>query len=463
MWSWADLVGRRVVVWGLGTEGRATLRRLRTLGIEPVIVDDAPERVADEAALATSGEGLAAMLAADVVFKTPGISAYRPEAAALRRAGVPVVGGLGLWLAGVDRSKVLVVTGTKGKSTTTSIAAHLARGLGLRVFAGGNLGTPPFDVDAPAFDEVDLWVIEASSYQVCDLEAAPPVVVVTSLSPDHLPWHGSEERYYADKLSIATRPGVEVVVASAESPLLVERASLLGEHVRWVDRDTYRSEWAEPLGLRGAHNLVNANIARAALEAMGIGAGVDGGSGHDSDDGGSDDAWHRAADGFGGLEARLETVAVSHGVEFVDDGLSTNVLPTIAAVEAFGDRPVALLCGGFDRGIDYSPLADALARRSAPTFVVTAYSTGPAIAAACRRAGASPALDVADSALDVADSAPEVAECASLAEQVRVAFAWARERGGVVLLSPAAASFDAFDDYRDKGRAFRAAIAAVTV
>ncbi|NLA35370.1 MAG: hypothetical protein GX868_06745, partial [Actinobacteria bacterium] len=227
VWSWDDLVGRRVVVWGLGTEGRANLRRARSLGIEPVVVDDAPKRVADEVALATDGDGMAAMLAADVVIKTPGISRRRPEVARLEAAGVAVVGGLGLWLAGVDRSKVLVITGTKGKSTTTAIAAHLAAGLGLSVFAGGNLGSPPFDLDAPAFDEVDLWVIEASSYQVCDLQVAPPVVAVTSLSPDHLPWHGSEAQYYAEKLSLCTLPGVRVAIASADSPLLVEHAALM--------------------------------------------------------------------------------------------------------------------------------------------------------------------------------------------------------------------------------------------
>lgn len=437
VWSWSDLPGRRVVVWGLGTEGRANLRRIRALGIDPVIVDDQPGRIDDERALSTDGDGFRAMLAADVVIKTPGISRYRPEVEQLETAGVAVVGGLGLWLADADPSRVLVVSGTKGKSTTTAIAAHLARGFGLRTFAGGNLGSPPFDTDAPGADEVDLWVIEASSYQVCDLQVGPEVVALTSLSPDHLPWHGSEDRYYADKLSLATLTGVRVAVASAASPLLRERAARLGDRVRWVGDDEYGTAWAEPLGLRGTHNLANACVARAALEEMGVGAGAE------------DAAWRAAAEGFEGLEARLETVAVIDGVEFVDDGLSTNVLPTISAVEAFGDRPVALVCGGFDRGIDYEPLGRALAARGAPTLAVTAYSTGPAIAAACRNAIAERVAG------DSGDGGLEIVECADLGEQVRAAFEWARSRGGVVLLSPAAASFDAFDDYRHKGRVFR--------
>jgi UDP-N-acetylmuramoylalanine--D-glutamate ligase len=428
--SWTDLAGRRVAVWGLGTEGAASIRKLRTLGVEPVLVDDDPARVDEPTALPTGGAGLAAMLDTDAVVKTPGISRYRPEVDRLTAAGVPVLGGLGLWLAEADRDRVLCITGTKGKSTTTALAAHLARGLGRTVFAGGNLGAPPYDPEAPI--DVDLWVIEVSSYQATDLTTTPPVVAVTALDPDHLPWHGDVETYYRDKLSMTTRPGARLTVASAASPALQERRGQLGPEVRWVDADTYPPAWREPLGLLGAHNAINANIARACLEEMGV-AGAD-----------DDATMRRAAAGFTALDSRLELVASVDGVDFVDDSLSTNVLPTLAALDTFADRRVALIAGGLDRDIDYGPLAAGIVARRPGTLVVTVYSTGP-------RIGAALAAVTAD-----ADRV-EVVAGADLPDAVRTAWRWARP-DGVVLLSPAAASFDAFDDYRHRARVFRAAV-----
>lgn len=422
-YSWADLADVRVGVWGLGAEGRATERRLRALGVEPVLVDDRPT---DARVLATADGGLDALAACDVVVKSPGISRRRTEMVHLRDEGVAIVGGLGLWLESTDLTRVLCVTGTKGKSTTVSIAAHLAEGLGLHAVAAGNLGVVPWDPDRPG-PEPDLWAIEVSSYQAADLTCAPPVVAVTSLSPDHLPWHGDVDDYYRDKLSMCRLPGARVSVAASTSAELLARVDQLGPEVRWIGPGRFDPAWAEPLGLVGRHNLVNAHIARACLVEMGV-------------DGADDDlAATQAAHGFRGLDARLEVVASIAGVDFVDDGLATNVLPTIAAVDSFDRRRVALIAGGEDRGIDYAPLADAIARRDEPILVLAVYSTGPRIRDAVEARGG------------------DVVECHDLADAVRRGYEWARP-DGVVLLSPAAPSFDAFSDYRDRGRAFRAAI-----
>lgn len=435
--SWADLPGCRVGLWGLGTEGLANLARLRDLGIIPVVVDDQPQRaqgvVGPELDILTPTDGgLSALAACEVVVKSPGVSRHRPEVAALIAGGVRVLGGLGLWLAETDPERVVCITGTKGKSTTTEIATHLARRLGVIAAAGGNLGTPPWAPDAPR--GVELWIIEASSYQIADLEVSPPVVGVTSLAPDHLPWHGDTDTYFRDKLSLCTRTGARTTVAAANCAELVAHRHLLGPSVRWVDVDTYDPGWAEPLGLRGVHNLVNAAVARALLDEAGV-LGTD-----------DDAVMARAAEGFCGLEGRLETVAVLDGVEFVDDSLSTNVLPTLAALDTFAGRRVALIAGGADRGLDHTDLGEALASRDVPTLVATAHTTGPAIAAAVRHA-----IERRGS------SATEVVECDDLPDAVRRAWRWARP-DGVVLLSPAAASFDAFTDHRDRSRAFHQAI-----
>ncbi len=209
--GWSDLRGARVGVWGLGREGSASLRKLRELGVEPVLVDDNPT---EPDVRATADGGLDALAACEIVIKTPGISPYGPEAAGLRQAGVILVGGLGLWLQEADRDRVVCVTGTKGKSTTSSIIGHLLAGLGYRALVGGNFGAAPYDPQHAG--DYDYWVIEVSSYTAADLASTPPVTAVTSLHPDHLPWHGGVEQYYRDKLSACSQPGAELTVANGD-------------------------------------------------------------------------------------------------------------------------------------------------------------------------------------------------------------------------------------------------------
>ncbi|SDX80721.1 UDP-N-acetylmuramoylalanine--D-glutamate ligase [Modestobacter sp. DSM 44400] len=420
--SWSDLAGLRVAVWGLGVEGRANLRKLDALGL-PVVarVDDRP---ADEGVLATAEGGLEALAGCDVVVKSPGISRYREDLQALEAGGVPVVGGLGLWLAGADRDRVVCITGTKGKSTTTAIAGHLVAGLGQRALMGGNFGIAPWDPDAP--QDVDWWVIETSSYQATDVAVGPAVVAVTSLSQDHLDWHRGPEGYFRDKLSLCRAPGVRAVVAE-DGAALRARSADLGPAVRWISADGDVS-WTAGLGLLGDHNVRNALVARAALVELGV-------------PGADDDARiAEAAEGFAGLGSRLRKIGSVSGVDFVDDSLSTNVLPTLAAVDAFRGRRVALLVGGHDRGIDYAPLAAGLAGRDG-LAVFCMPDSGPRIAAA------------------LWDGAPDldVRECAGLPEATRAGFEWA-DGDGVVLLSPAAPSFGQYRDYADRSADFVATV-----
>jgi UDP-N-acetylmuramoylalanine--D-glutamate ligase len=436
MICWSDLDGVQAGVWGLGVEGHANLRRLATLGTEPVLVDDHPPAEGPDGrpVLATGDGGLAALTACDVVIKTPGISRYRPEVAVLQAHGIPVVGGLGLWLAGADRDRVVCITGTKGKSSTTAVAGHLLTRWGYRCLVGGNIGQPPWD---PAHDDgdYDYWVIETSSYQATDLACSPPVVAVTSLHPDHLDWHGDVETYYRDKLSACSQPGADLTIANGDSGPLRERAGLLGPRVEWVRAgDDPGATWMAPLGLLGAHNRRNALIARACLRALGVPQAAD------------ETALAAAAAGFAPLASRLEVIGEVGGVLFVDDSLSTNVLPTLAAMDAFPGRRVALIAGGHDRGIDYGPLAEGLATRDAPTLVLAVPDSGPRIQAVIE--AASPGQ-------------VEVTACDDLAAAVERGYRWARP-DGVVLLSPAAPSFGRFRDYRDRGEAFARAMRACT-
>src|SRR5499427_6611686 len=434
MICWSDLRGAQTGVWGLGLEGHANLSKLAALGTEPVLVDDRPpaEGPGGRPVLATGDGGLAALAACDVVIKTPGISRYRPEVAELEGRGIPVVGGLGLWLAEADRDRVICITGTKGKSSTTAVAGHLLTRWGYRCLVGGNIGRPPWDPSAPQRD-YDYWVIETSSYQATDLAFSPAVVAVTSLHPDHLDWHGDVETYYRDKLSACSQPGADLTVANGDSDELARRAALLGPRVEWVRAgDDPGARWMAGLGLLGAHSRRNALIARACLRALGV------------REAGDEDALAEAAAGFVPLAHRLQVIGEAGGVTFVDDSLSTNVLPTLAALDSFPGRRVALIAGGHDRGIDYAPLAAGLAGRDTPALVLAVPDSGPRIQAAieAERPGK-----------------VDVVACDGLEEAVQRGFGWARP-DGVVLLSPAAPSFGRYRDYADRGAAFARAMAA---
>ena len=431
--SWSALADASVGVWGLGVEGQASIRRLRSMGRDPVLVDDAPASASFDGLeiLATGAGGIAALRQCDVVVKSPGISRYRPEVGQLEEAGVVVCGGLGLFMADADPTRVACITGTKGKSTTTALAVHLLRGLGVDARAGGNIGLAPWDpAGGPA---PDYWIMETSSFQVPDLQNAPCVVAVTSLAPDHLDWHGTVERYYADKLSLCTKPGVTLALADDADVELHKNVGLLGPHLRWVGaaevgRDT---AWSAAFGLTGPHNERNASVARAVLEGLGIPGATD------------EDRLTAAAQGFDGLPSRCRSLGSVGSVEFVDDSLSTNVLPAQAALRAFADRPVALLVGGHDRGVDYTPLGRTIAARTAPTLVVTMPDNGPRIGHAIR---------------DSTGGGVEIRPADDLDAAVATAFSWAPARG-VVLLSPAAPSFGRFGDYRERAAAFAAAAA----
>ena len=420
--GWADLAGSRVGIFGAGLEGRTALRRLAGLTDDVVVVDDQPAGpIGDHEVIGTDAGGAALLASCDVVIKSPGISAYRPDIAALEHAGVAVVGGIGLTVHEADRSRVVCVTGTKGKSTTSSVLGHLAAAAGLRVEVTGNIGRPPFDPSIPG--DLDLLVIETSSFQALDVADAPGIVVVTSLDVDHLDWHGTVERYQADKLSLTSLPGAGVTLVPADDATLAARADQIGGAVAWVPAPG--REWADALGMAGRHNVANAELAAAALRAQGIPLGAD------------PAALRSAAAGYAGLPGRFREIGRRGGVRYIDDGLATNVLPTLAALRSLEGRRLAILVGGHDRGIDYAELIDALAGRAAPTLVVGLPESGVRMVAAVAARGTD----------------TESTAAGSIDEAVGLADEWIGEEG-VVLLSPAAPSFSQFANWKERSEAF---------
>lgn len=414
--GFADLTNRRVGVYGLGVEGRATVARLATVTTDVVLVDDAPS---DPTVLATDHGGLDALLTCDVVLKSPGIPRRSAAVTALEAAAVTVTSALNLWLNDTDRERVIAVTGTKGKSTTTSLIAFFLECLGERAHRVGNIGQPPYD---PALDLSTGWiVVEMSSFQCVDIETAPARIVLTSLGADHLDWHGSLEQYHADKLSLTRSAGPHDTFV-ADSPSVLAAHDQIGGTLHVVPADDH--DLAAALRLLGDHSHSNVALALAVV-AHATGRTVAQVA----------EVVRGQSDAFTPLRGRLTLVATADGVRYVDDGLATAVLPTVAALTVFAADPLSIIVGGFDRGVDYQPLVDALRTRTAPVMVVALGPAGQRIHELLL------ATDVSSQV--VADMANAVREARSFVAD-----------GGVVLLSPAAPSFDAYRNWEERSADF---------
>lgn len=429
----AGLAGQRVAIWGFGREGRATIAALRarlpamplSLYCTPAEVDAARQY---DGALTIYGDApeAAALASYDVVVKSPGISAYTPALLAAQAQGTRFTSGTALWFAENPGERVIAVTGTKGKSTTSAMIAHLARSLGVHTALAGNIGLPMLELLEQA---ADLWVIELSSFQTG--EAGPhELAVITSLYEEHLDWHGSREQYVIDKLRLADAAGQLLV--NAQQPALLERTAahphrlLFGQSSGWHVADGFirRGDTAvfpvDELRAPGLHNALNACAALAALADVGMDAL----------------AAAPALANFRPLPHRLQPLGESDGLLWVNDSISTTPQATLAALESVHGMPVTVLVGGYDRGVDWVDFVAAM--QAAPVnAIICMGSNGPRIDAALRAGGVSCPIVLVD----------------DLTAAVTAARAQSAE-GGLILLSPGAPSFDQFRDYTGRGRRF---------
>ena len=426
--GFTDLAGKRVGIFGYGVEGRATRRRLADVAGTLVLVDDDPGLSSE--VLVTSDGGLEALRRCDVVLKSPGIARRRRDVLDLEQSGVVVTSALNLWLHDVDRARVVAVTGTKGKSTTTALVTFFLHCVGEPALRLGNIGQPPYD---PDIDTTQGWLIlEVSSFQCVDIDVAPGLILVTSLGEDHVDWHGGVDEYRNDKLSLTRTEGVHQTLVP-ETVLFHELAHQLGGDLSYVTADT--TSLAESLGLQGAHS--HSNVALA-LRCVTLLTGL-----------GPSDLHERIAahaSSFEPLPGRLTLVATEEingrSLRFIDDGLATSALPTIAALEVFVDAPLVLIAGGFDRGVDYESLASALDARSHETVLISIGAAGQRIGEA-----------LAQRRPDIAHE--HVTTMRQAVERARAAL----PNGGVVLLSPGAPSFDLYRNWEERSADFTSMVA----
>ncbi|MBY0302916.1 MULTISPECIES: UDP-N-acetylmuramoyl-L-alanine--D-glutamate ligase [Sphingomonas] len=421
--------GKHYAVLGLARSGAAAVRALLAGGARVTAWDNDVvkcEVLLDEVgreALAITDLEVIDLGDVDALVVSPGVPLNRhPLAAKARAAGVPIIGDIELFAEGradLPAHKVVGITGTNGKSTTTALVHHILDTAGIPARMGGNIGLPILAQEP--LPEGGVYVLELSSYQIdltqtldCD------VAVLLNVTPDHLDRYDGFEGYAASKarlFAMQSPAHLAVVDYEAEAELGVLDGAPAGLNVRFIDGVPLPGEQARWPSLQGPHNEQNAKAAVAVAEALNVPA----------------DAIERALESFTGLPHRMERIATLNGVAWINDSKATNPESAAPALAAF--PRIHWIVGGKAKGADLDACA--------PYFdhVVRAYTIG----------------DSGARFTAVLRGHMPVAEVETLDRAVKLA-AQEAERGDVVLLSPAAASFDQFTDFEHRGQVFRALV-----
>jgi UDP-N-acetylmuramoylalanine--D-glutamate ligase len=438
-----DVRGKRVTVAGAARSGIAASELLARRGAR-VTLSDVQPHVAGVEALAPFGVELElgghrteTFTGADLVVTSPGVPPDQPAIAAARTRGVPIIGELELasrWL----RGRIVAITGTKGKSTTTELTGRILEAAGFKVTVGGNIGAPLSGQVSDSTPET-IHVVEASSFQLEQIETFHPwISVLLNFSPDHLDRHPSVEAYRAAKARVfENQTADDWAVINADDPSVLElaqkgraRTRLFGRRATiergtaveqgWiVDRRPDSTVHLVPLD---AIRLLGPHLVSDVMAAATVGTIA----------GAAPAAMTAAVESFRGLEHAMELVAEIDGVRFVNDSKATNVEAALRSIESF-DSGLVPIVGGRFKGGDLHLLREPLKSRARAVVAI----------------GEASAL-----VREALSGAIEVHEASSLEDAVKRAFALARP-SGVVLLAPACSSFDMFRDYADRGRRFK--------
>jgi UDP-N-acetylmuramoylalanine--D-glutamate ligase len=444
-----DVAGKRVTVAGAARSGLAAAKLLADRGAHVTLSEAhaaAPEAETLRAAgvaIELGGHQPATFTSADLVVLSPGVPSDQPAVQAARQRGVEVIGEVELasrWLLG----RVIAITGTKGKSTTTELTGRILEAAGFAVMVGGNIGRP-LSAQVSGSTPETLHVVETSSFQLEQIDTFHPwIAVMLNFSPDHLDRHPSVEAYGAAKARIfANQEPGDWAVVNADDPSVLELARRGRAAKRYfarrepieegtaiedgwiVDRGRRRSERLVPLD---AIHLIGPHLVADVMAAATVGVIA----------GAAPAAMTAAVESFNGLEHAMELVAEVGGVRFVNDSKATNVESALRSIESFDAGLVAIMGGRF-KGGDLGLLRPALASRA--KAIVAIGEARPLIR-------------------ESLGATVTVRDAATLEAAVDQAFEAAKP-SGVVLLAPACASFDMFRDYAERGRRFKEAVARI--
>jgi UDP-N-acetylmuramoylalanine--D-glutamate ligase len=451
-----ELKGKKVLVVGLGKSGLAAALFLRRKGAQVTVSDirsaeslakEIPSLLDEGIMVEAGGHGLLTFRRQDLIVVSPGVPLNTPELVQARNFGRPVIGELEL-AARFLKGKVLAITGSNGKTTTTTLTGEILKEAGYPTLVAGNIGVAVVGLIDESTD--DTWsVLEVSSFQLESTEEFhPTIAVILNITPDHLDRHGTFENYALAKERIfAVQDANDSVVLNADNPRTAEAEARSHAPVYWFSakHEVSRGAWAEngnvvyrsasdagpgaaiesimPLSkipLKGEHNVENVLAAVCAARLAGVDPVSIG----------------RAVEKFHAVEHRLEYVATINDVEYYNDSKATNVDATAKAVASF-PRGIHLILGGKDKGSDYTTLAPLLRER-----VRAVYTIGAAAAKIeSHLRGVVP-----------------IHACTTLANAVSAATKAARP-DDVVLLAPACSSFDQFENYEERGRVFKQLVA----
>lgn len=445
----ATLRGKRVAVLGIGVSNRPLIRLLLSYGIDVTACDKTPRENLDREVLDLEQAGAVLhvgpdyleRLAADVVFRTPGMHPEHPALVRLRAQGSAITSEMEAFFS-ICPCEIFAVTGSDGKTTTTTLIAEILRQAGRKVWVGGNIGEPLLSKVAEMTPD-DLAVVELSSFQLMDMTHSPKVAVVTNLAPNHLDVHKDMAEYIhaKEQIYLHQKPGDKLVlnydndVTRSFAPKARGTVQFFSRQGKpdggvWLEGDTIYAH-GQPILTRqdillpGIHNVENYMAAICAVEGYA----------------GAEDI-RAVARSFGGVEHRIELVRELHGVRYYNDSIASSPTRTMAGLHSF-DQPVILIAGGYDKHISFAPL-------------------GPEIVAHVKRlilcgATAEKIRAAVTAAPDYTPGHPVMTEVQTLAEAVADASQAARP-GDVVLLSPACAAFDQFKNFMVRGQTFKALV-----
>src|SRR3984893_3051885 len=441
-----DLNGKRVLVVGLGKSGVASALFLKAHGAQVTVSDtktgdelhsEIPVLLDHGITVETGGHGERTFRGQDLIVVSPGIPLDAPALVQARALGGSVIGEIEL-AARFLRGPIVAITGSNGKTTTTTLTGEIMTAGGFSALVGGNIGTPAIALAERATPE-SVIVLEVSSFQLETIHSfRPKVAVILNVTPDHLDRHRTFEAYVDAKARILeNQQSADLAVLNADDPTCVALAARTKAQVFWFSRqkEVQQGAWVvdgnilfrdgarqgeimlvSEIPLKGAHNLENVLAAVCAGALMGCAPGK----------------IRQAVHDFKAVEHRLEYVATVRGVEYYNDSKATNVDATIKALESFPAN-IHLILGGKDKGSDYTVLNDLLRQR-----VKSVYTIGAA----------------ADKIQSHIKGATQVISSRIIESAVKQAAA-AAQPGDVVLLAPACASFDQFQNYEHRGRAFK--------
>ena len=434
-----SLKDKKIAVLGLGVSNRPLVRLLLEFGCDVVGCDRTEREKLDEEVLALEQAGCRLSLGdnyldgveADVVFRTPGMHPGNPAIRALAEKGAIVTSEMEAFFE-VCPCQIIAVTGSDGKTTTTTLISQMLKADGKTVWLGGNIGTPLLP-ETREMKETDFAVVELSSFQLMDMTHSASRAVITNLAPNHLDVHKDMQEYVEAKQNIYRFQNAQDLLilnadneltAALQGPGVTRYFSRQGEgYVHIQDGVICRGEEevlpVADILLPGVHNIENYMAAIGAVEGIV-----------------SDEAIRRVAKTFGGVEHRIELVRIKDGVRFYNDSIASSPSRTIAGLRSFPEK-VILIAGGYDKHIPYDVLGPEICSHVKKLFLGGA--TGPQIRAAVE---------------SCQGEKPEIVDCGDFTSAVMAAAA-AAEAGDVVLMSPASAAFDQFKNFMVRGAYFK--------